>query len=101
MEKNDAHDAASGSNEELVRDCVALYAILESAKKLINQPHITFEQLLAKDRETNGWVYNMKGLEEWIHYYTERRKLHCPNCNAEKTFSCTTCKHEFDYHDEL
>ena|SRR5689334_4657577 len=103
MEESDAPDVASGISEELVQEIRAQLAILDSARNLIRQTlqHRELDSNNEKEHVENGWVYNMKGLEDWIHNYTERRKLHCPTCREDKAFSCTTCHNEAKYHDEL
>jgi primosomal protein N' len=101
MEKKDAQAANSGIPEELLKDIDAQYAIISSAVKLINQLRQDSRQKTEKDCGFGEWVYNMDFLDKWIHRYTERRKLQCPHCKAEKTFSCTTCNNEAKYHDEL
>ena len=102
MERKDAQSAANGSIEEkLKEELIAQYAVIDSAIKLINQQAKNTKNEQEKETETTGWVYNMDELKDWLHYYTERRKLHCPKCQQEKTYFCTTCGNEAEYHDEL
>lgn len=99
--KNDAQPAKSGINEELLKEITAQYAILNSATKLINQQVHNTNNDKQSNKSSYGWVYNMKDLAHWIHHYTERRRLHCPHCKAETTFTCQTCNEVYEYHDEL
>lgn len=108
MEEKDAQDAKSGINVEqsLMKEISVQYAIISSATKLINQ--LRQEKKINNNSNTSSkpsmamwWVYNMDGLEHWIHHYTQRRRLHCPKCKAETTFSCETCNETYEYHDEL
>lgn len=101
MEKNDAQPVPSGSNEELLKEITAQYAILDSAVKLINQLRQETKKEDSSSKPFGGWVYNMKGLEDWVHHYTERRKLHCPRCNEDREFVCTECLTQYKYHDDL
>ena len=102
MEKKDVQSAASGSDEKSLRELIsAQIAILDSAIKLINQDQKNIDKNAMNAQEGPGWVYNMKDLADWVKYYTDRRRLHCPNCKADTTFRCETCDEVYEFHDEL
>jgi hypothetical protein len=97
MEKNTAVGARSGISEELLKEIAAQNAILSSARSLVSQ-------LLDQQKQEVGfgpWVYNLEGLQNWVHHYTERRKLNCKTCHRDRIFVCQTCGDEVEYHDEL
>jgi hypothetical protein len=101
MERKDAPNARSGISKELLRDIDAQRAILDSAVKLISQRHQASERKTELDSGFGEWVYSMEGLQNWVHHYTKRKKLSCPHCKSEQTFSCSNCNNEFEYHDQL
>lgn len=111
MVKRDAQPAPSGFDESKLNDLkteiTAQYAILDSAARLINQLHQTGMPKTDSDLPRPGWVYNMKDLEDWVHFYTERRRLHCPVCkqeadkDTEVRLVCTKCLTEYEFHDDL
>jgi hypothetical protein len=101
MEENDAQPARSGISAELLKEITAQFATLSSATKLINQHHQESKNNNESNNAYGEWVYNMKDLGYWLHHYTERRKLHCPNCKEDQIFNCDCCGNEFEYHDEL
>jgi hypothetical protein len=84
-----------------LKDIDAQHAILLSAVRLINQLRQHTTQKIEQNESFGPWVYNMNGLQKWIHHYTERRRLHCPKCKADTTFTCQTCNEVYEYHDEL
>lgn len=105
MEKNDAQPAADGSNlrklSDLELEITAQFAILDSAIRLINQHHPNGMKKTEDVLPRLEWVYNMAGLEKWVHLYTERKRLTCPKCKADTTVKCEICGEVYEYHDEL
>ena len=101
MEENDAIDAKSGLPEEVLKDIAAQHATLSYAAKLINQSLKAQDEKPDNDQNFGEWVYNLEGIQNWIHHYTERKKLRCPHCKADHVFKCDNCGNGFDYHDEL
>jgi len=100
-EKKDARPAPSGISAELLKEIDAQYAIIDSARKLINQQALKSKNEQISNNEIGARVYNMKDLAYWIHHYTKRRRLHCPKCKTDSTFKCETCEEVYEYHDEL
>lgn len=100
---NTAGVVPSGSNRkaELLKEIAAQLATLSYVQKLTNQHRQKWQQEPEKNVNIGEWVYNMKDLQDWVHYYTQRRKLHCKSCDAEKVFVCETCGNKAEYHDEL
>src|ERR1051325_1341226 len=101
MEKNTAVGARSGISEELLKEIAAQNAILSSARSLVSQ---LLDQQKSEQKQEVGfgpWVYNLEGLQNWVHHFTERRKLRCPECKKERVFRCNECGYETEYHDEL
>ena|ERR1051325_9695624 len=101
MEKNTAVGARSGISEELLKEIAAQNAILSSARSLVSQ---LLDQQKSEQKQEVGfgpWVYNLEGLQNWVHHYTERRKLNCKTCHRDRIFVCQTCGDEVEYHDEL
>jgi len=106
MEKKDAPIVKSGIPKELLKDIDAQYAIINSAVELINQLRQEPKNEQPSNKPFGEWVYNMAGLQHWLHHYTERRRLKCPCCKEESSsegvrFVCTECLTEYEYHDEL
>lgn len=100
-EENDARIAKSGITEELLREIDAQFAIINSAVKLINQQAHNTNNDKQSNKNSGDLVYNMDGLQNWIHHYTKRRRLYCPHCKADTTVTCETCNEVYEYHDEL
>lgn len=107
MAKKDVPYVANGSDEKSLKEEIsAQYAILASAIRLTNLLHRAMQQKPENDQKEPGWVYSMKDLADWVKYYTERRRLHCPCCREETSdegvrFVCTECLTEYQFHDEL
>lgn len=103
LEENDAQPAISGINEktQLQKEIAAQYAIIHSALKLISQQTQEKKSEDLSWKHYGEWAYNMKDLADWVKYYTERRRLHCPRCKADSTFRCEICDEVYEFHDEL
>lgn len=105
MEKKDVQSAPDGSDlrklSDLESEIIAQFAILDSAIKLINQQALNGTPKTDNVLPRLEWVYNMPGLQEWIHHYTERKRLTCPKCKADTTVKCEICGEVYEYHDEL
>jgi len=106
MERKDAVNVKSGLSEEVLAELNAHYAVLDSALKVINQLRHNSEKKTQLDGDCGPWVYDMEGLQNWVHHYTERKRLKCPCCKEESSdngvrFICTECLTEYQYHDEL
>lgn len=101
MEKKDAPTANAGISKELLKDIAAQHAIIDSAVRLINQPHLEQKNESQLNKLFGEWVYSMADLEKWSYLYAERRKLICPHCKEPEIFNCDNCGNEFEYHDEL
>lgn len=101
MEKSDAHRARSGISEELLKEIDAQYAIINSAVKLINQQAQATNTEQDSNKNSGELVYNMDGLQNWVHHYTKRKQLNCPHCNYPRIVKCKVCGEEYEYHDEL
>lgn len=102
-EKNIAGDVQSGTNKRILleKEIAAQYAMLNFVQKHINQRRQNVMQEPENNDVGGGWVYNMGDLAHWVHHYTQRRKLHCKSCDAEKVFVCETCGNKAEYQDEL
>lgn len=107
MEKNDVANVKSGISEEVSREIAAQYAMLSYVVKLISQPPLNSNERFGTNESSGQWVYDMDGLQKWVHHYTERKRLTCPCCkqqankDSEVRFVCTQCLTEYEYHDEL
>lgn len=107
MDENDAHSVKSGSVEKSLKEEIsAQIATLDCAIALINQHHQAMQSNIENEPKRLGWVYSMKDLADWVKYYTDRRRLHCPCCNEDSStegvrFVCTECLTEYQFHDEL
>jgi hypothetical protein len=101
MEKSDAASAKSGITEEVLREIAAQYATLSFVVNLVNQPHQDINEKSNTNESSGQWVYNMDGLQNWVHHYTKRRRLSCPHCKADTTVKCEICDEVYEYHDEL
>ncbi|HSX48668.1 MAG TPA: hypothetical protein VLE44_00220 [Candidatus Saccharimonadales bacterium] len=79
MEKKDAPDVQSGSDQDMLKEINAQYAILDFAQNLINQlvqkaqaqvQQNNKEEKPNKERSRQfslgHWVYSMKDLEKWV-----------------------------------
>jgi hypothetical protein len=101
MERKDAVNAKSGISEEVSREIAAQYAMLSYVVKLINQPPLNSKERFGTNESSGQWVYDMDGLQKWVHHYTERKRLTCPKCKAATTVKCEVCDDVYEYHDEL
>jgi hypothetical protein len=101
MEKSDAANAKSGISAEVLREIDAQHAILSYVVKLINQPPLNSSERSKHAVDSGQWVYDMDGLQNWVHHFTERKRLTCPKCKAATTVKCEICDEVYEYHDEL